>query len=575
MSNIDHRGGPTDRSRRDFIRSAAGLSFVVPLLRNGKLGQPMLAPQPYFLDAATPSGLAAFRDVCGSPAKDYLIETTGSGVAVFDYNNDGLMDIFFVNGSSFQILADSSLPRTSSRLFRNNGDGTFTDVTQASGLVNHGWGMGVAVADFDNDGYADVFITNFGTNALFHNNGNGTFTNVTREAGVQGGNWSSGCAWGDYDGDGRLDLYVARYIDFDRAKIPQPGTSDFCRYQGLPVACGPRGLPALPDLFYHNEGGGRFREVSCEIGMCQTDPRWGWSAVWSDFDNDGRLDIFVANDSAPNFLWHNNGDGTFTEMGLETGCALSGDGRAQACMGVAVGDYDNDGWIDLLTTTFSEDYDTLYHNHKGVFQDVSLEAGLGEATFKPLGWGASFVDFDNDGWRDLFIANGHIYPQVNQGANSYDEANLLFRNQRNGTFRALSSEESGFIESRSSRGSAFGVFNNSGRQAIVVNNIDDTPFYYRPVGQQAAGWVRFKLIGTKCNRDAIGARIKVIANGITQLAEVRSGESYISTADIRPHFGLGTAKTIERVEIRWPGGATDEYSSLAVNREYTFREAVH
>ena len=572
MRRATYQKGLPRRSRRDLMRWCAGLCFIVPLFRNGDFGQPVLAPGPWFIDAANQSGLAAFHDTCGAPAKDYLIEAIGSAVAVFDYNNDGLMDIFLVNGSTFNILADPSLPRTSSRLFRNNGDGTFTDVTRTSGLINQGWGMGVATADFDNDGHTDVFVTNFGSNALFHNNGNGTFTDIAREAGVGGGQWSTGCAWGDYDGDGRLDLYVARYIDFDRAKVPSPGTSEFCRYQGLAVACGPRGLPALPDLFYHNDGGGNFREISRDVGMSKADPSWGWSAVWSDFDNDGRLDIFVANDSAPNFLWHNNGDGTFSEIGLDAGCALSGDGRAQACMGIAVGDYDNDGWIDLFVTNFSEDYDTLYHNTKGVFQDVSLEAGLGEATFKSLGWGASFVDFDNDGWKDLFTANGHIYPQVNQGANSYNQTNQLFRNLRNGRFEALSSDESGFTRKRSSRGSAFGDLDSSGRQAIVVNNIDETPFFYAPTKRSAGGWVRFKLIGTKSNRDAIGARVRVLAKGAGQLAEVRSGESFISSADIRPHFGLGGAQTIDRVEVRWPDGTMENYESLDINRQYTFKE---
>lgn len=560
-------------TRREFTRQCANLVFVIPLFRNGSVGQPVLAPGPWFIEAAKQSGLAAFHDTCGAPAKDYLVEAIGSGVAVFDYNNDGLMDVFLVNGSSFEILADPNLPKTSSRLFRNNGDGTFTDVTRESGLINQGWGMGVATADFDNDGHADVFITNYGVNALFHNEGNGTFTNITREAGLEGGNWSTGCAWGDYDGDGRLDLYVARYIDYKQGNIPTPGESSFCRYQGMPVSCGPRGLPALPDLFYHNEGGGKFREVSRETGMSKTDATWGWGVVWSDFDNDGRLDIFVANDSAPNFLWHNNGDGTFEEVAFEAGCAVSGDGRAQACMGIAVGDYDNDGWVDLAVTNFAEDYDTLYRNRKGVFDDFSMQSGLGETTYKPLGWGASFIDFDNDGWKDLFIANGHIYPQVSQGANAYYQANQLFRNLRDGRFALLSSEESGFLEKRSSRGSAFGDFDNSGRQAIVVNNIDDAPFFYVPAQQKTGGWVRFKLVGSKCNRDAIGARIYVTSNGLTQMAEVRSGESFISAADIRPHFGVGNARTIERVKIRWPDGTIENHDSLEVNREYTFKES--
>lgn len=566
------RTGLRNERRREFLRRTAGACLIVPLFRNGTLGQPVAAPGPWFRDIAAECGLSAFRDRSGSLAKDYLVETIGSGVALFDYNHDGLLDVFLVNGSSFEILNDPTLPRTASRLFRNNGDGTFTDVTKPSGLLNEGWGMGVAVADFDNDGHPDVFITNFGTNALFHNNGDGTFSNVTREAGVEGGNWSTACSWGDYDGDGQLDLYVARYVDYDRAKIPRPESSDFCRYQGLAVACGPRGLRPLPDFLYHNEGNGKFRDVGREAGLYKVDPCYGLGVVWSDLDNDGALDIFVANDSTPNFLYHNNKNGTFTEIGFEAGCALSGDGRAQACMGIAVGDYDNDGWIDLFVTNFSEDYDTLYHNQKGSFDDVSMDAGLGAPTYKPLGWGTSFLDFDQDGWKDLFVANGHIYPQANAAGNSYNQANLLFRNLRNGRFDLVPSEQSGFVVERSSRGSAFGDLDNSGRLSIVVNNIDEVPFVYAPAPGPRGGWVRFKLTGTKSNRDAIGARVHVTANGLTQLGELHAGESYVSTCDPRLHFGLGAATRIDSVEIRWPSGAVERHGPLGINQEFAFVE---
>ncbi len=566
------RRGLCCATRRGFLRRAAEACFVIPLFRNGTLGQPVAAPGSWFRDIADPCGLSAFRDRSGSPAKDLLVETVGSGVALFDYNHDGLLDVFLVNGSTFEILSDAALPRTSSRLFRNNGDGTFTDVTKASGLLNEGWGIGVAVADFDNDGHPDVFISNFGANALFRNNGDGTFSNITREAGVEGGNWSTGCAWGDYDGDGRLDLYVARYVDFDRTKIPRPESSDFCRYQGLSVACGPRGLRPLPDFLYHNEGNGKFREVSREAGLQKVDPAYGLGVVWSDLDNDGALDIFVANDSMPNFLYHNNKDGTFTEIGFEAGCALSGDGRAQACMGIAVGDYDNDGWIDLFVTNFSEDYDTLDHKRKGSFDDVSMDAGLRAPTYKPLGWGTSFLDFDQDGWKDLFVANGHIYPQANLAGNSYNQPNMLFRNLRNGRFELLPSAESGFTVARSSRGSAFGDFDNSGRLSVVVNNIDEVPFVYAPAPRSRGGWVRLKLTGTKSNRDAVGARVRLTANGLTQLGEVHAGESYASTCDPRLHFGLGTATIIETVEIRWPSGTVERHGPLGINQEFAFVE---
>jgi enediyne biosynthesis protein E4 len=560
-------------TRRDFLRQSWAVPyFMIPLFRNGSLGQPVLAPNPWFVDVADRSGLAAFRDTCGSAAKDYLVETLGSGVALFDYNNDGLLDVFLVNGSSFEILANPSLTPSSSRLFRNNGDGTFTDVTKESGLVNQGWGVGVTVGDYDNDGFRDVFITNFGSNALFHNNGNGTFTNVTKEAGLEGGNWSTGCAWGDYDRDGRLDLYVARYVDFEKGRMPTPGTNTYCNYRGVPVACGPRGLPGLPDLFYHNEGNGKFREVSLDTGVRDTIRGYGLGVVWLDFDNDGWLDIFVANDSMPNYLWHNKGNGTFEEIAIEAGCALSADGRAQSNMGIAVGDYDNDGWLDLFVTHFSEDYSTLYHNNRGQFEDVTYRAGLGTTSYKQLSWSTGFVDFDNDGWKELFIGNGHIYPQADEAGNRYLQHSQLFRNLRDGRFSLIPQQESGFMDPRSSRGAAFGDLRGDGRMDIVVNNIDSQPFLFERASAPAKRWVRFKLVGVKCNRDAIGARVSVTAGGLTQIDEVRSADSYVSSSDVRLHFGMGDVARIEKVEIRWPDGSLELRAGLASNQEYIIRQ---
>lgn len=559
--------------RRAFLRQcSAAACFVMPLFRQGRIGQPVLAPGPWFIDDAQRSGLAVFRDTCGSLAKDYLVETLGSGVALFDYNNDGLLDILLVNGSSFEILDNPKLPRTSSRLFRNNGDGTFTDVTAESGLINQGWGMGVTVGDYDNDGYRDVFISNFGENALFHNNGNGTFTNVTHEAGLQGGNWSTGCAWGDYDRDGRLDLYVSRYVDFQKTQMPTPGANTYCNYQGVPVACGPRGLPGLPDLFYRNEGNGKFREVSADVGIEDSIRGYGLTVVWLDFDNDGWPDIFVANDSMPNFLWRNKRNGTFEEVAFETGCALSGSGRAQSNMGVAVGDYDNDGWLDLFVTHFSEDYSTLYRNRGGQFQDVTYEAGLGTVNFRNLSWGSGFFDFDNDGWKELFVANGHIYPQADRAGNRYRQQNTLFRNLHNGRFALISQEESGFSNPRSSRGAAFGDLANNGNIEMVVNNIDDFPFLYSAGNFPRGNWARFSLVGTQCNRDAIGARVSITAGGLRQMAEVRSADSFISSSDVRIHFGLADAPVVDQLEIRWPDGTQQQHLLLAANREYRIRQ---
>jgi enediyne biosynthesis protein E4 len=564
-------------SRRGFFeRALGGLAFLVPVFKNGVIGRPALIPEagsaPIYADAARRAGLAAFRDTCGSEAKGFLVETVGSGVALFDYNGDGLVDVFIINGSSFEILDNPKLARTSSRLFRNNGDGTFTDVTRESGLINEGWGMGVAVADFDNDGHPDVFITNFGQNRLFHNNGKGGFTDVTVHACLAGGNWSTGCAWGDYDRDGRVDLYVSRYVDFNRGNIPPPGTYNYCLYQGVPVACGPRGLPGLADLLYHNEGDGRFREVSADVGVRDTDRAYGFGVVWCDFDNDGWPDAYVANDSMPNYLWHNKRNGTFEEIGMEAGCAVSGDGRPQSSMGIAVGDYDNDGWIDLLVTNFSEDYNTLYHNSHGQFDDVSYAAGLGTTTYSQLAWGAGFIDANNDGWKDLFIANGHIYPQADKASNHYLQHNQLFRNLRNGRFSLLTPVQSGFPEARSSRAAAWGDLDNDGAVEIVVNNIDQSPFLYAPAARGGGNWTRVKLTGTKCNRDAIGARVRLSAGKLTQTAELIAGESYLSTCDSRLHFGLGEAHTADRVEIVWPGGATEVHTGLAANQEHEFRE---
>ena len=558
-------------SRRAWMRqSLSGLCFVIPIFSGGKLGQPVLAPGPWFVDVANKAGLTTFQDTCGSLLKNYLVETMNGGVAIFDYNNDGLMDILLVDGSTFQLLDDPKLPRTISRLFRNNGDGTFTDVTRQSGLINTGWGHGVAAADYDNDGYVDVFITNFGTNALFHNNGDGTFTNVTHEAGVEGGNWSSGCAWGDFDGDGRLDLYVARYVDFDRAIIPPPGEAKYCLYRGVPCACGPLGLTGLPDLYYHNEGGGKFREVSKDVGIDDSSRAFGLGVATLDFDNDGFLDIYVANDSESNFLWRNKGNGTFEDVAMEAGCAVTADGRPQSSMGVAVGDYNNDGWMDIYTTSFSEDYNTLYRNSKGQFDDVTFEAGLG-TDFSKLTLGTGFLDFDNDGWPDIFLANGHLYPQADKAGNSYFQHNHLWHNLCNGRFELLPESQSGFTQAWSSRGAAFGDLANSGRVWVVVNNIDQVPFLYEPSGT-AGNWVRIRLTGTRSNRSAIGARVRVTTGKLTQTNEVRSGDSYLCSSDIRLHFGLGQAKSIDQLEIRWPDRQVEKYERLAVNREYAFRQ---
>ncbi len=355
-------------------------------------------------------------------------------------------------------------------------------------------------------------------------------------------------------------------------KCPSQVHNTYCNYRGVPVACGPRGLPGLADLVYHNEGNGRFREVSDDIGIKDTIRGYGLGVVWLDFDNDGWPDIFVANDSMPNYLWHNKGNGTFEEVAFEAGCALSADGRAQSNMGIAVADYDNDGWLDLFVTHFSEDYNTLYHNHLGKFEDVTFQAGLGTAGYRNLAWGATFADFDNDGWKELFVANGHIYPQATQAGNRYFQQNQLYSNLRNGRFAVISDQESGFIDSRSGRGAAFADLRSTGRMNVVVNNIDSEPFLYESARSSSGHWIRFRLVGVKCNRDAIGARVSVTAAGCTQIDEVRSADSFVSSSDVRLHFGLADATTIDKVQIRWPDGSTELLRGLAVDREHVIRQ---
>ena len=561
---------------------------------------PEAAPGVSFVDVTRAAGLASFRQVSGGPAKDYLIEATGSGVALWDYDNDGWLDAYLVNGSTWAALAGRE-PAPPAALFHNNRDGTFTDVTAATGVANGRWGQGVCAGDFDNDGRADLYVTNIGRNRLYRNTGPGTFTDVAESAGVAVDGWSTGCAFGDYDGDGKLDLFVAGYINLDPAHLPPapPGngavhteggpapspTSDqrgmgaaytpgmrYCEYRGQPVMCGPRGLKGAPDHLFHNNGDGTFTDVSARAGVADTAGFYGFGVAFFDFDDDGRLDLFVANDSTPNYLYRNQGDGTFKDVSYTSGAALDETGREQAHMGVAIGDYDNDGRDDIHVTNFADDSNVLYHNDgNGLFSDVSFAAGIGRPSVPFLGWGTSFLDYDNDGRLDLFVANGHVYPLVDRfdWNTSYRQRPLLFRNVKGRFVEVGGSAGPAMAVAWPSRGLAVGDIDNDGDVDVLINDIDEAPALLRNDGGHRAGhWLNVRLVGDparKCPRDAIGSVVFCSANGARMRAEVASGRSQISQSDLRVHFGLGPATRVDRLEVRWANGPTVSYDMPAVD----------
>jgi len=527
-----------------------------------------------FLDVARESGLNAKTIFGGEHKNKYLLETTGCGVAFYDYDNDGWLDIFLVNGSRLEGFAAGAEP--TSHLFKNNRNGTFTDVTEKAGLVHHGWGQGVCVGDYDNDGFDDLFVTYFGKNVLYHNNGNGTFTDVTDKAGV-GGNgkrWNSGCAFVDYDRDGRLDLFVANYIDLDLATAPVPESGP-CLYKGVMVACGPPGLKGGKNILFRNNGDGTFTDVSEPSGITSAVGTFGLGVLTADFDNDGWPDIYVANDSAPSALYQNKKNRKFVDSAVEAGCALSPDGKPQAGMGISAGDYDLDGNLDLVKTNFAGDTPSLYHNlGEATFEDTTFTAGLGAHT-QYLGWGCGFFDMDNDGWLDILICNGHVYPEVEQLKTEagYAQRKLLYRNLRNGRFEDISLQAGPGISSPSAaRGCAFGDFDNDGDIDVVVNTVNGPPQLLRCDSASGNNWIKIKAIGTKSNRSGIGARLTCVTNAPgenkphRQIDEVRSGGSYISQNDLRVHFGLGKAEKVQLLEVRWPSGQADTIKDIAVNQ---------
>ena len=548
-----------------------------------------------FLDVTHQAGLDKFRHRSGSPDKSIIIEAPGSGVALLDYDNDAWPDIYLLNGSTVAAVKGGE-PAPRAMLFHNNHDGTFTDVTDKAGVSNDRWGFGVAVADYDNDGWPDIYVSNYGKNRLYHNNRDGTFTDVAEKAGVALGGWSTGATWGDYDRDGLLDLFVPGYVHYDldhpilagKGGVPEGA----CQYRGVNVFCGPMGLLGEGDHLFHNNGDGTFTDVSLKAGVSDREGRYGFASVFADIDDDGWPDLIVANDSTPNYLYRNRHDGTFEDISYMSGFALNEEGRAQASMGIALGDYNHSGRLGLFITTFSDDYKTLYRNEgDSSFTDVSFKAGLGSPTIPFLGWGTGFLDFDNDGLLDLFIANGHVYPVADQRdwGTTWAQRPQLFRNLDGSKFQEVpAATGSGLASVVCARGAAFGDLFNDGHIEVVLNNLDSPPTLLRNVVHNSNNWVTLKLVGAglalsasssaptspvaqgeslssaattpthHSSRDAIGAKVFLTAGGVRQRADVFSGASYASTSDPRVHFGLGSASKVDKLEIFWPSGLRQE-----------------
>jgi enediyne biosynthesis protein E4 len=530
-----------------------------------------------FVDVAREAGLTTPNVWGGVDHKRLIIEAKGSGLAFFDYDGDGWLDIYLTNGTRLNTNWPAGNAPTS-HLYKNNRDGTFTDATEKSGLGRTGWQTGVCVGDYDNDGWDDLFCSFWGHNALFHNNGDGTFTDVAKKAGVCGESirWGSGCTWFDYDRDGKLDLFVCNYLKLDPETVAKPGDAPYCQWKGVPVMCGPRGLQGDTNLLYHNNGDGTFTDVSEKAGILKPGPRYSITAVSYDFDNDGWPDIYVAVDSEPSILFHNNHDGTFTDMAVVAGCAFNENGHEQAGMGVAVADYDGDGWFDIFKTNFADDTCNLYHNNgDGTFTDEAFASGVG-INNQYVAWGCGFIDYDNDGWPDIFQVNGHVYPEIEEHTfgQTFKNPRLVYRNLGGGRFKDVSSELGpGISERFSSRGAAFGDYDNDGDMDVLVLNMNDIPSLLRNDGGNAQNWIKIKLVGTKCNRTAIGARVRVTSGEHTQMDEVHSGGSVMSQSDLRLHFGLGKAQVVDVLEVKWPTTqAVERFTQIKANQILTIRE---
>ncbi|MGH9404291.1 MAG: CRTAC1 family protein [Terriglobia bacterium] len=593
-------------TRRDFLRHLGRFSALAPasaLASRQTLATEIQRPRLHsvkaasshdssspgfrFTDVGRQAGLGRAVNVTGGVShKRYILEEMGCGVAWFDYDHDGWVDIFMVNGTRFKGLPPG--PPPSNFLFHNNRDGTFTDVTRQAGLIRTGWGQGCCVGDYDNDGFDDLFVTYWGQNVLYHNNGDGTFTEVTAKAGlVQRGphpRWNVACCFLDYDRDGHLDLFVANYVNFDPHMAPPPGSDPLCMYYGIGVACGPQGLGGGTNILYHNRGDGTFEDVSEASGVATPrglpDPyavsknwtpvgAYSMGAAAADFNNDGWPDIYVACDEAPSLFYRNNHDGTFSQVGAAAGCALSGDGATQGGMGVAVGDYDCDGWLDILKPNFAGENVSLYRNNRnGTFYDAVYQAGLAGET-RNVCWGAGFQDFDNDGWRDVFISTGHVYPEISGRGLllSYASPKLVYRNQGSGKFENVGPAAGpGATQPHTSRGCAFGDFDNDGDVDVVVINMNEPPSLLRNDCTTGNNWIKVKCVGVKSNRSAIGARVSVVTGSHAQTDEVMSGTSYLSQNDFRLHFGLGRAARADLIEVRWPSGLVESFPKIEPNQ---------
>ena len=533
-----------------------------------------------FRDISEKAGLTGWHHTMGTPKKKFIIEATGSGVALLDYDNDGWLDIYLVNGSTYEAL-DGKAKAPHAALFHNNHDGTFTDVTVQAGVTNGRWGYGAAVGDYDNDGWPDLYVSNFGKNRLYHNNHDGTFTDVAEQAGVTLGNWSTGASFGDYDGDGKLDLFVPGYVHYDVAHPPDPGSGtigySFCQYRGVGVMCGPRGLVGEPDHLFHNNGDGTFTDVSVKAGVSDKAHYYGFSSTFVDVNNDGKVDLIVADDSTPNYLYINKGDGTFEDASFYSGFALNQAARETASMGLAVGDYRNDGMVDLYTTTFSDDYKTLFRNEgRANFSEVTPEMGIAEVTYPFLSWGTQFIDYDNDGWKDIMSVSGHVYPEAdkNNWGTSYAERPQLFHNNMGKAFEVVPAVEgTGLALVIPSRGAAFGDLFNNGKIDVVINCIDHTPVLLRNVNADTNHWVGVKLVGgPKGPRDAVGATVYLTAGGMRQRADVMSGGSYESSNDQRLHFGLGQTVKVDSLEVHWNSGLVEHVTLPGVDRFFVVEE---
>jgi hypothetical protein len=531
------------------------------------------SPYPQLVDITASTGIT-FEHL-SSPEQKYIVESMSGGIALIDYDRDGWPDIYFTNAQSVEMAQAGQKAR--SALYRNNHDGTFTDVTDKAGVGYPCWAQGAVVGDYNNDGWPDLLVTCFGGVVLYRNNGDGTFTDVTKAAGLSADTlWATGAAFGDYDGDGWADLFVSHYVDFHLDNMAAFGSKDTCKYEGIEVQCGPRGLKGAPDSLYHNNRDGTFADVSKKSGVSDPELRYGLTAVWSDFDNDGKLDLFVTNDGQPNYLYKGDGTGRFTDAGFTSGVAYNENGQAQANMGLALGDYLHTGRLSVFISHFDNEYAALYRNEGAMnFAEVSVASGVSKASRGYVGWGDAFVDFANQGWPDIFMVNGHVYPQVDTVPTGprYREPMVLLENQRDGTFKDISKDVGPVIQTpRVSRGMAVGDLFNDGRLEAVVENLVGRPTILRPEGGARHHWISIQLEGVKSNRLALNARVRASAGHLVQLDEVRSSGSYLSQSDLRIHFGLGDHQKVDKLEVLWPDGKVESIPNLAANRYYTIRE---